>query len=316
MGRTRNRHRERQLLACLACVLLALSTWQAGATVWQAGHQAQAVWGGASSLQQAAQQLHSAQALLVRRSDGAVLFQRQADSPMYPASLTKIMTALVALETLPDLDTQVCLTPDIFPPLEEASASLAGFSPGEWVTVRDLLYGCLLSSGAECSVALARLSAGTEAAFVQKMNERARQLDMANTHFTNACGLHDPDHVSTAHDLALLLDAALANPTFRQIFTTWHYQASVTPQHPEGLPLSSTLADELPPEALRSGVILGGKTGFTSQAGLCLATLSCLGTDEYILITGSAPGNHATEQYNITDACLLLNALSSVLVSG
>ena len=89
-----------------------------------------------------------------------------------------------------------------------------------------------------------------------------------------------------------------------------------TPQHPEGLPLSSTLADELPPEALRSGVILGGKTGFTSQAGLCLATLSRLGTDEYILITGSAPGNHATEQYNITDACLLLNALSSVLVSG
>ena len=141
MGRIRNRHRERQLLACLACVLLALSTWQAGATVWQAGRQAQAVWGGASSLQQAAQQLHSARALLVRRSDGAVLLRRQADSPMYPASLTKIMTAFSGSgNTVPDLDMQICLTPDIFPLWKKRPLLWPAFSPGEWVTVRDLLY--------------------------------------------------------------------------------------------------------------------------------------------------------------------------------
>lgn len=99
--------------------------------------------------------LNSPHAILLRRG-GPVLGEVGADDPIYPASLTKMMTVLLAAETLTDLDAQVTMAEDLYPPLWEANASMAGFQPGETVTVRDLLYGALLPSGAECCSALAR----------------------------------------------------------------------------------------------------------------------------------------------------------------
>lgn len=231
----------------------------------------------------------SRHAILLDAQSGRVLAQKRADERTAPASLTKMMTVLLAIETEPDLDKQVTLPEDIFPALQTEKASMAGFVPDETVTVRDLLYGAMLPSGAECCEAL--------------MNQKAAELGMKNTHFTNATGLTDTEHYSSAADMAKLLQAALHNTTFRTIFTTEHYTTTATAQHPEGVSLTSTLLGKLDGTELPTGTrIEGGKTGYTAAAGLCLASLATVNGKEYILVTLAAPGDHGTEQYNIRDA--------------
>ena len=164
----------------------------------------------------------SRHAILLDAQSGQVLAQKRADERTAPASLTKMMTILLAIETEPDLDKQVTLPEDIFPALQTEKASMAGFAPGETVTVRDLLYGAMLPSGAECCETLARLVSGSEDNFAALMNQKAAELGMKNTHFTNPTGLTDTEHYSSAADMAKLLQAALHNATFRTIFTADH----------------------------------------------------------------------------------------------
>lgn len=239
----------------------------------------------------------SRHAILLDAQSGRVLAQKRADERTAPASLTKMMTVLLAIETEPDLDKQVTLPEDIFPALQTEKASMAGFVPDETVTVRDL------PSGAECCEALAQLVSGSEENFAALMNQKAAELGMKNTHFTNATGLTDTEHYSSAADMAKLLQAALHNTTFRTIFTTEHYTTTATAQHPEGVSLTSTLLGKLDGTELPTGTrIEGGKTGYTAAAGLCLASLATVNGKEYILVTLAAPGDHGTEQYNIRDA--------------
>lgn len=134
------------------------------------------------------------------------------------------------------------------------------------------------------------------------MNRKAGELGMKHTHFANCTGLTSPEHYSSAADLAVLLQAALNNETFRTVFTTGQYTSSVTEQHPKGLYMASTLLSRLDGGEVTGGQILGGKTGYTDAAGLCLASLAVVNGKEYILVTLGAPGNHATEQTNIMDA--------------
>ena len=236
----------------------------------------------------------SRHAILLDAQSGRVLAQKRADERTAPASLTKMMTVLLAIEAEPDLDKQVTLPEDIFPALQTEKASMAGFVPDETVTVRDLLYGAMLPSGAECCETLAQLVSGSEENFAALMK---------NTHFTNATGLTDTEHYSSAADMAKLLQAALHNTTFRTIFTTEHYTTNATAQHPEGVSLTSTLLGKLDGTELPTGTqIKGGKTGYTAAAGLCLASLATVNGKEYILVTLAAPGDHGTEQYNIRDA--------------
>ena len=248
----------------------------------------------------------SRHAILLDAQSGRVLAQKRADERTAPASLTKMMTVLLAIETEPDLDKQVTLPEDIFPALQTEKASMAGFVPDETVTVRDLL-----PSGAECCEALARLVSGSEDNFAELMNQKAAELGMKNTHFTNATGLTDTEHYSSAADMAKLLQAALHNTTFRTIFTTEHYTTTATAQHPEGVSLTSTLLGKLDGTELPTGTrIEGGKTGYTAAAGLCLASLAIVNGKEYILVTLAAPGDHGTEQYNIRDAVQVYRKLA------
>src|SRR5699024_2418043 len=103
-------------------------------------------------------------------------------------------------------------------------------------------------------------------------------------------------------DIAKLLVYALKNPDFRQIFTTNTYTASPTVSHPDGLTFVSTLSQSLPDPSVTGGKILGGKTGYTEDAGLCLASLASINGREYILVTTGAPGDHETEPYHVLDA--------------
>lgn len=254
--------------------------------------------------------LHSPCAILVRLDDKNVLLQKQSDKKIYPASLTKMMTAVVTIENLPDLQKKVELSPSIFQPLYNEDASRAGFLPGERVRAIDLLYGALLPSGAECCIGLANEVSGSEQDFAEKMNQKAKQLGMSNTHFTNSTGLQSEDHYTTVKDLSLLLGYALQNKMFRGIFTSSRHTTAATNKHPDGITFTSTLSQSLKDQTFSVGEILGGKTGYTDEAGLCLASLARVDGKEYILITAGAKGDHTTEQYDIDDARTVYKELS------
>jgi len=253
--------------------------------------------------------LNSSNAILVRLDNHSVLMQKNSKQTIYPASLTKIMTAIVAIESLSDLQAKVALPNSLFQKLYKADASMAGFIPDEKVRAIDLLYGVMLPSGAESCIGLADHIAGSEQKFVTIMNQKAVVLGMSNTHFTNSTGLQDDNHYTTVNDLSILLSYALQNTTFRDIFTASRYSIAPTNKHPNGLTFQSTMFENIENPMIDGGKILGGKTGYTVEAGLCLASLAQKNGKEYILVTAGAKGNHESEQYNIDDAYTVYNKL-------
>lgn len=229
--------------------------------------------------------LASPEAVLVRVNDRKVLFEKNAQAAIYPASMTKIMTAILAIERLPDLTEKITLAQPIFDVMNRKDASMAGFLPGESVSVKDLLYGAVLPSGAECCAGLAERLDGTEDAFAAVMNRKAAALGLTGTHFVNSTGLHSPEHYSTVRDIAALLCYALRNETFRTVFTTPSYTTAATKEHPQGVSFRSTMFRCLKSSQAGKAKILGGKVGFTDQAGLCLASLAEQDGTEYVLVT-------------------------------
>ena len=171
---------------------------------------------------------------MVNRNSNEVMYEKNAYEKMYPASMTKMMSAIVAIENMDDLNREVTISYDMLSGLYEANASMAGFNVNETVTIKDLLYGLMLPSGAECAYALGYTLFGSIDNYVSMMNEKAKMLKMNDTHFVNPTGLHNDDHYSTCYDLSILLDYCLDNDIFYQIFTCDRYIAS------NGLELSST----------------------------------------------------------------------------
>ena len=218
-------------------------------------------------------ELYSSSAVLVDVQSGTVLAEKGMDEKIYPASMTKVMTLLVAAENLPDLDAAFTMTQAIIDPLYLAGASMAGFVNGEMVTMRDLLYGAVVPSGAEATEALAQAVAGSEEAFVAMMNEKAAALGLTNTHFMNTSGLHDENHYSTVREIALILQAALENETCAEILSAENYRASETEQHPDGLAMTNKFLYRVHHEyALNGAEITAAKTGYTAEAMNCCAS--------------------------------------------
>lgn len=250
---------------------------------------------------------------MVDLDNNQIMLDEGSEQTIYPASMTKMMTLLVAIENAPALESTMVLGPEVFAGLAEAHASVAGFKPGEEVSVKDLLYGLFLPSGADAAQALALEEAGSEAAFVELMNEKAATLGMSGTHFVNTSGLHDPDHYTTLRDLEKLMRYALENPTFREIFQTRRYTSNPS-LHPGGLVWESTLFAKLttgPENEVNATItanssrivndsIIGGKTGYTNPAGLCLASIAEKNGTRYLLITAHAPVSNTP--YHILDA--------------
>ncbi len=251
---------------------------------------------------------YSSQYLLIRSSDGMVIDSHNETNQAYPASLTKIMTALLAIEHTSDFSEVITVPEALFDKVYKTGASVAGFEPGELATLEELLYGIMLPSGAECCLAYAEYISGSEAEFVSLMNRRARELGMNDTNFTNCTGLHSADHYSTAKDLAILLRYALDDETFRTLLTSDSFYVTPSAVHSDGFYLRSTLSEALDrcenplPKGLQ---LLGGKTGYTSAAGLCLASLAEVNGEEYILITLGAEGSSDSPPYHVMDAATL-----------
>ena len=216
--------------------------------------------------------LSSTRALLVDRTSGMELYEKGAGERCYPASVTKVMTALLVLEN-GDLDEMVTVTEE---DLAEVTwdSSVADIKAGDTLSVRDLLAGLLIPSGNDASYVLARYVAGDWRSFVDMMNERAVELGCADTHFVNPCGLHDDNHYTTARDLVLIFEEALKHPEFIEIShnATWELPATSASPARE-LETTDRLLDPESPVYM-GDVVVAGKTGSTWEAGRCLITLA------------------------------------------
>ena len=225
-----------------------------------------------------------------------IIFEKNSNEITSIASLTKIMTTIVAIENIEDLDAKVTITEKDFNGLYDAS--LAGFEVGDEVTYRDLLYGTMLPSGAEASQALANNISGSVNGFAGLMNEKAKELGMKNTHFVNTSGLDINNHYSTVYDVALLLKYCLNNKTFKTIFGSTSYKTSNGE-----LTLYSTFRYTAIKYNYKNDYILGAKTGYTDDAGKCLASIAYDQSNDifYLLVTTGA--NTSTDDaYHIKDA--------------
>ena len=223
-------------------------------------------------------------AVLINVSDNIVVAGKGERMRMYPASLTKVMTLIVAVENIENMHDKVLITDDMVTPYVEQDASRAGFLPGETPSVKDLLYGMILNSGADAALAVAEYVAGSEEKFVELMNEKGREMGLYATHFTNVVGLHDSNHYSTAEDMAMILKYAIGNRTCRKILSTEDYKVEKTEQNPEGLSFKSTLFSRMYGDEMPNVRIIGGKTGYTEKAGNCMATFAEISGKTYILV--------------------------------
>lgn len=257
--------------------------------------------------------LDSPNAVLIDADTGTVIGSKNAQTRIYPASMVKIMTVLTAIREIRNLGETVEMSYDYYDMLYARDASRAGFEPGEKAVIRDLLYGALLPSGAECCMELALQAAGSESAFVELMNQNASKLGLTQTQFTNCTGLHDEGQYSTPAEIAAILQDALKNKTFYKVFTTKSYTVEATEVHPDGFTFQSSMFKGMQSPTVIGGEILGGKTGYTDDAGHCLASMAKIGGREYILVTAGWAQNPRVDQYHINDAFLAYNELGRAL---
>ena len=239
--------------------------------------------------------------LLAELDGGRVICEKNAAQTVKIASLTKIMTAIVAIENIPDLKAEYTMSASVINYLKSENASVAGFEAGERVTGYDLLYAAMLPSGGDGAMGLADMTAGSQDAFVDMMNQKAKELGMNRTHFTNATGFDDDGNYSCAYDVSLMFEYALENELFRTVATTDHYTSNPTPYHPNGIDMKSTVYSGFRDNGIDMGCVVGGKTGYTWDAGRCLATYAERGGKRYILVTlgaGNTPA-HFVDAFKI-----------------
>lgn len=253
--------------------------------------------------------VYSSNYLLMDLSDNQVLLEKNRHQKVPIASLTKIMTAYILLEEEQDLTKKILVDGAIIDQLTSEGASMAGFMREDEVSIRDIAYAILLPSGGEAAELAAKHVAGSEKNFVHLMNEYAHKMGLQETNFKNTTGLDVKGHYSSVSDISQLLKQALKNEHFYQIFTTLEYTTEPTLYEPNGYFLKSTLLRDGNQLALNNGKIVGGKTGYTQKAGLCLASVAEKNGTTYLLVTVGAKGDSFSEQYNVMDAVNIYNLL-------
>ena len=229
--------------------------------------------------------------ILVDADSNLIVAEKNGESKMYPASMTKVMTLLVACENITDLDQEVEITSDIIDYVNDNDASNCGFKAGEIVTVKDLLYGLILPSGADAALALVRLIAGSEKQFVNLMNQKAQELGISSTtHYTNSTGLYNDNHYTTAKDMALVMKYAMANPYASAILSTRNYTTKASNKHSSGISFSNKFLTRIDTQST-GGKALMAKTGYVSKAGNCaVSSFTGPSGSHYICVTGKTSG--------------------------
>lgn len=229
--------------------------------------------------------------ILIDVAKGEIIAEKGAHERIVPASMTKILTVLVAAEHISEeqLDEEIAI------PFEATNYSFAhdcsntGYEVDEKVKVRDLFYGTILPSGADSALTLANYVAGSHEAFVDLMNEKLEEMGLSETtHVTNCVGLYDENHYSTPYDMAVILKAASDNAWCREVLSAHIYTTTKTAQHPDGIIISNWFLRRIEDKET-NGEVLCAKTGYVSQSGSCAASLA-LDKDgrEYLCVTAGS----------------------------
>lgn len=228
----------------------------------------------------------STNSVLIDLSTDTIIAAKDAETRIYPASMTKILTILVAAEHVSNPDDTFTMTSDITGYCLTNGCSAAGFVGGETIPVRDLFYGTILPSGGEAAVGLATYVAGSQEAFVELMNAKLEELGLSDTaHFTNCVGIYHDDHYCTALDMAMILKAAVENDFCREVLSAHVYTTTLTEQNPEGIILSNWFLRRIEDKDC-GGEVLCAKTGFVAQSGDCAASYEIsAGGKPYICVT-------------------------------
>lgn len=249
--------------------------------------------------------LNSSTFILYDYTDNSYLYANNSTEKRSIASLTKILTAITAINIMEnnniDYNKRIIINDKMISNLEK-NVSIAGLRSGDIVSYKDLLYALILSSGADAANSLAISLTGSVDDFVRKMNETALDIGLSNSTFNNVIGLDDTNHYSTANDIMKLIQYGMNNQEIQKILKTKKYTLS------SGLPIKSTILlydENLKIDTTR---ILGGKTGFTNNAGNCLISLFKSGNHEYILLTMGAPYSQK-HAYHIDDAIRIIKFL-------
>lgn len=249
----------------------------------------------------------SDKAIVYDKTRGKVILEKNSEEVTSIASLTKILTVITAIENIDDLEEIITITSPMLNGIYW-NASVAGLKVGDKVTYRDLLYAAMLPSGADATKVLAISIAGNVNAYVEKMNELAAKIGMDNSHFVNVTGLDTKNHYSTVEDVLTLLNYALDNETFKEVYTTREYTLT------NGLVVESTLQLYLEKKDYDISKILGSKTGYTDNAGTCLSSLFEVQGHDMLVITVGAPFDKI-EQYNLVDNLSIIDYMEENYVA-
>lgn len=231
-------------------------------------------------------QIYAESAIVMEADTGTILYNKDMDMVNYPASITKIMTALITLEHC-SLDEVVTYSYYATHSIEAGSSSI-GTTEGEELTVEESLYGLLLESANECGNGLAEHVAGSVEAFADMMNEKAAELGCTNTHFVNPHGLHDDNHYTSAHDMALIMNAALQNDNFVRISGTASYDMRATNKDDEITYMKNhhyMIGPYKGNTKYLDDTVIAGKTGGTTAAKNTLVTAAERGGMTLIVVT-------------------------------
>lgn len=246
--------------------------------------------------------VESASAIVMEATSGTILYSKNIHKKRYPASITKIMTTLLALENC-SLDETVTFSHDSVYKIEGTHIAR---DVGEEMTLEDTLYAVMLASANECAYATAEHVGGTYDKFIDMMNEKATELGCEDTHFNNPHGLPDENHYTSAYDMALIARAAIQNETFRMICGTKTYTIPPTNKHKESTPLINHhgMLTAYKTSRYLYDYCIGGKTGYTTVAGNTLVTFAEKDGMTLICVVMKAnTPNHYIDTTNLLDYC-------------
>lgn len=232
----------------------------------------------------------STHAILVNESTDTIIASKGADERINPASMTKVLTVLVAAEQIQeeDLDDIFTMTLEITDYAYVNDCSSVGFLNEEEVTVRDLFYGTVLPSGGDAAVGLATYIAGSHEAFVDMLNTKLDELGISDSaHFTNCIGLYDENHYCTVYDMAIIMKAAMQNELCREVLAAHTYTTTPTSQHPDGITISNWFLRRIEDKDT-GGEVLCAKTGYITQARNCAVSYGTFGGEQYICVTAGS----------------------------
>lgn len=245
--------------------------------------------------------LYSEFAALVDVTEGKIIASKKSSALIYPASMTKVMTLIVVYENLKSEDSlndKITITQELHD--KKISEQLSGdlYATGDVLTVEDMIYALMLRSDGIAALSLADYIAGSEKAFVELMNQKADELGLTNTNFTNCTGIHHKDHVTTCQEMAVIMMYAMKNPFCANVMSTLSYR-TVTDVYADGITFYHSLLvtkfeHETPYVNLKTVDVTAGKTGWTGkESGRCLVSYAKGNNGhEYILVTAKAPNKN------------------------